>query len=142
MNKEKINQESAAAMAALLFFCLMLSFQQALGSSEKMTSSGVRPRCAQSADAQSIVTFGKAHTILVGDQVAVIPGGIAETQGAVQQDLARSGFEQVCAPDYFRDSHFRVVGRRRPAGSSELRRDARRQSLRNRHRPYSVVDRD
>src|SRR6185437_14604111 len=46
----------------------------------------------------------------IHDQVAVEPCGRPQRERAVEQNLARSGFEQVRAAHYFGDGHCRIVG--------------------------------
>jgi hypothetical protein len=70
-------------MAALLFFRPHAESSAGFGLRRKDDFIWRQAAFAQSADAQSIVSLGKAHTILVCDQVAVIPGWIAEAQSAI-----------------------------------------------------------
>ena len=53
----------------------------------------------------------------VGEKVGVEVGGRGKIEGALEEDLAGSGFEEVAAADYFGDVRCRRRRRRRLVGS-------------------------
>ena len=54
--------------------------------------------------------FYEKGAVRIHYQAAVKPGGVIVSQGAIEQDLAGGGLEQVGAAHHFRYSHSRVVG--------------------------------
>lgn len=65
---------------------------------------------AESADTERVVAFGQANTGCVGDEGAVEPGGTREAEGALEEDLAGGGLEQVGSANNLGDAHGFVVG--------------------------------
>ncbi len=55
------------------------------------------------------MALGEALAVVVHDERAVEPGGDGITEGAIEQNLAGSGFEQVGAADDFGDAHGVVI---------------------------------
>jgi hypothetical protein len=53
------------------------------------------------ADGQCVVALGEAGAVFVGEQTGVKVGRSGEVKGALEEDLAGGGFEQVAAADYF-----------------------------------------
>src|ERR1700730_12950505 len=64
---------------------------------------------AQGAEGEGVVAFGEADSCGVGEQAGVEVRGGGEVEGALEEDLARGGFEQVTAADYFGYIHGGVV---------------------------------
>src|ERR1035441_3923912 len=85
----------------------LLCFQRQLPSQNVHWRKPALARCAQ---AQRVVALGQAAAVPIHHQTAVKPGGIVVSQGAIEQDLAGGGLEQVGATHHFRDAHGRVVG--------------------------------
>jgi hypothetical protein len=64
---------------------------------------------AEGADGEGIVSFGEADAVLVGEELGVEVGGRGEKEGALEENLAGGGFEEVAAADYFGDPGAGVV---------------------------------
>ena len=64
---------------------------------------------AEGADGEGVVALGEADAVLVGEELGVEVGGRGEVEGALEEDLAGGGFEEVAAADYFGDLHVCVV---------------------------------
>jgi hypothetical protein len=64
---------------------------------------------AQGAKAQGVVALGEAVALSVEHEWGVEVGGGWEVQGALQEDLAGGGFEEVAAADYFGDAGVGVI---------------------------------
>lgn len=64
---------------------------------------------AEGADGEGVVTFGEADALVVGEELGVEVFGSGEIEGALEEDLAGGGFEEVPAADYFGDSSVGVV---------------------------------
>ena len=64
---------------------------------------------AESADGEGVVAFGEADAVLVGEELGVEVGGRGEVEGALEEDLAGGGFEEVAAADNFGDLRIGVV---------------------------------
>ena len=62
------------------------------------------------ANAEGIGALGEADPFFVEDQLAVEPSRVGEAEGAIEQDLARGGFQEVGASHDFGDLHGRVIG--------------------------------
>jgi hypothetical protein len=58
---------------------------------------------AEGADGEGIVSLGEAITLLVNEESGVKVSWGGKAQGALEQDLASGGFEEVAAADYFGD---------------------------------------
>src|ERR1700730_2832778 len=64
---------------------------------------------AQGAEGEGVVAFGEADSCGVGEQAGVEVRGGGEAEGALQEDLAGGGFQEVAAADDFGDAHGGVV---------------------------------
>ena len=64
---------------------------------------------AEGADGQSVVAFGEADAVVVGEKSGVEVGWRGTSEGALEEDLAGGGFEEVAAADYFGDRGVGVV---------------------------------
>jgi hypothetical protein len=64
---------------------------------------------AEGADGEGVVALGEAGAVLVGEEVSVEVGGRGEVEGALEEELAGGGLEQVAATDYFGDLGVSVV---------------------------------
>ena len=60
-------------------------------------------------DGEGVVALGEADAALVGEEMGVEVGGCGKEKGALQEDLAGGGFEEVAAADYFGDVGVGVV---------------------------------
>ncbi len=58
---------------------------------------------AEGADGECVVAFGEADALRVAEEVGVEVGGSGEVEGALEEDLAGGGFEEVGSADYFGD---------------------------------------
>lgn len=65
---------------------------------------------AKFANAESIVALGESAAVLIDGQLAVIPGRVWVTEGAVEEDLAGCGYQQVGPSDDLGDVHGEIVG--------------------------------
>src|SRR5437867_3525366 len=70
---------------------------------------GRKSRGTERAQAQGIMTFGKASTGAVGEQWTMIKRGSFQSQRPIEQELAGGGLEQVFASHDLRDLHRGVV---------------------------------
>ncbi len=64
---------------------------------------------AEGAEGEGVVAFGEALAGVVGHERAVIKGGSRNAEGAEEEELAESGFDEVGAADDFGDVEIRVV---------------------------------
>jgi hypothetical protein len=64
---------------------------------------------AEGAQALGVVAFGEAGAGGVFDQRAVTELRSGQAEGAIQQQLARGGAQQVFAANHFRDAHGGVI---------------------------------
>jgi len=64
---------------------------------------------AQVPDAKRVVAFGEARARIVDDEMAVVKSWRSPAQGAIQEQLAGGGLQQIRAADDFGDSHFGIV---------------------------------
>src|ERR1039458_2280026 len=71
---------------------------------------GRKPALPHGAQAQGIVALGQPATVVIHDQPAVIPEGVVEPKGAVKQNLARGGLQQVGATNHLSNSHGCLAG--------------------------------
>ena len=55
------------------------------------------------------MALGEADAVLVGEELGVEVGGRGEIEGALEEELAGGGLEQVAAADYFGDLSVGVV---------------------------------
>ena len=55
------------------------------------------------------MAFGEADAVLVGEELGVEVRGRGKIEGALEEDLAGGGFEEVAAADYFGDLGVGVV---------------------------------
>ena len=60
-------------------------------------------------DGEGVVALGEAGAALVGEEVGVEVGGRGEIEGALEEELAGGGLEEVAAADYFGDLGVGVV---------------------------------
>ena len=74
---------------------------------------GSKPTLTQCAQAESVVALGEAPAIVIHDQAAVVPGGVAEAEETVEQNLPRSGFEEIGAAHRLSDLHCGIIGNAR-----------------------------
>jgi hypothetical protein len=65
---------------------------------------------AEGADGEGVVALGEADAVLVGEEVSVEVCGLREIEGALEEELAGGGLEEIAAPDYFGDLSVGVVG--------------------------------
>lgn len=63
----------------------------------------------EGADGESIVALGQADAVPVGEEMGVEVGGRWEVEGALEEELAGGGFEEIAAADYFGDVCVGVV---------------------------------
>ena len=63
----------------------------------------------EGADGESIVALGQADAVPVGEEMGVEVGRGGKKKGALEEDLAGGGFEEVAAADYFGDVGVGVV---------------------------------
>ena len=61
---------------------------------------GVRPRWRMALQTEGVVALGETAAVVVHHQAAVIPRRDLEAEGAVEQNLARGGLEQVGAANH------------------------------------------
>jgi hypothetical protein len=64
---------------------------------------------AEGADREGIVALGEAIAMLVNEESGVKVSWGRKAQGALEQDLASGGFEEVAAADYFGDLGIGVI---------------------------------
>ena len=64
---------------------------------------------AEGTDGEGIVALGQADAVLVGEEMGVEVGRGGKEKGALEEDLAGGGFEEVAAADYFGDLGVGVV---------------------------------
>ena len=57
------------------------------------------------------MALSQAAAVVIDHQAAVVPRRILESQGAIEQDLARGGLEQIGAAHHFGDAHGGIVDR-------------------------------
>ncbi len=63
----------------------------------------------QGAQTEDVVAFGEALAVFVVKQRTVVEGGLGFAEGAVEQELATGGGEEIGAADDFGDAHRRVI---------------------------------
>ena len=63
----------------------------------------------EGADGEGVVAFGEADAVLVGEELGVVIDGRRKQEGALEEDLAGGGLEEVAAADYFGDLSVCVV---------------------------------
>jgi hypothetical protein len=63
----------------------------------------------ESADGEGVVAFGEADALVVSEKLGVEVGWRGKIEGALEEDLAGSGFEEVAAADYFGDGGVGIV---------------------------------
>ena len=68
-----------------------------------------KPLLAEGTDGQGVVAFGEADAVVVGEKFGVEVGWRGKIEGAVEEDLAGSGFEEVATAQYFGDGGVGVV---------------------------------
>ncbi len=64
---------------------------------------------AEGADGQGVVAFGEADAVVVGEKLGVEVRWRGKIEGALEEDLAGGGFEEVAAADYFSDLGVGIV---------------------------------
>ena len=64
---------------------------------------------AEGADGEGVVAFGEADAVGVAEEVGVEVGDGREIEGALEEDLAGGGLEEVGAADDFGDVGVGVV---------------------------------
>ncbi len=64
---------------------------------------------AEGADGEGVVALGETLAVGVGDEGAVIPGGRSPVEGAVEQELAGGGDEEILAANDLGDAHEVVI---------------------------------
>ena len=64
---------------------------------------------AESAEGESVVALGEADAVGVAHELAMEVGGGGVAEGALEEDLAGGGLEEVAAADYFGDVDEGVV---------------------------------
>src|SRR4051812_8616365 len=64
---------------------------------------------AQGLEGERVVAFGEAVACGIGDERAVIPRGRGEREGAVEQELAGGGADEVGSANNFGDMHGGVI---------------------------------
>ena len=64
---------------------------------------------AQGAQAEGIVALGETNPGFVSDEWAMVKGGRVESEGAIEQELTRSGSKEVFSADYLSDFHCSIV---------------------------------
>jgi hypothetical protein len=64
---------------------------------------------AEGADSEGVVAFGESEAVFVAEEMGVEVAGCREVEGALEEDLARGGFEEVGTTDYFGDLGVGVV---------------------------------
>jgi hypothetical protein len=64
---------------------------------------------AEGADGESVVALGEAEAAFVAEEVGVEVARLGEIEGALEQDLARGGFEEIGAANDFGDLGVGVI---------------------------------
>jgi hypothetical protein len=64
---------------------------------------------AEGTDGEGVVAFGEANAVLVSEELGVEVDGGGEIEGALEEDLAGGGFEEIAAADYFGDLGVGIV---------------------------------